>query len=173
MNIVITGEVKSGKTTFCFNLLKLLKNKKIKCRGILCPRNKIINLKTGEEKTFLTRTGKNIYKCIKVGKCYIFKDGMNFAIKSLEDSEDCDVVFIDEYGPLETRKLGLYNTMRRILNEKNSKLIVMRRLLVNKFVTEFSDFDFKFFEIDKNKENNKENEKLLEEISSLIIPLSC
>ena len=144
MNIVITSQrPHEGKTTCCYKLVERLRCD-YSIGGILCPEDKIKNF-NGDELLFYKK-GYHISDFIKVGHCYINPKAMDFAYENVRNSKDKDFIFIDEYGPLEYRKKGLYSLIKEVI-PLNKSIILVRGILIDKFLKEFDNNKFEIFEL--------------------------
>ncbi len=122
--IIITGQKQSGKSTLAAQLADALKKQKIKIAGIIAQgiweNNRrvgfdLINLKTGQSFPLARRIktpDKNAVTCFK-----FFKTGLDagFFALSLDQCKDADIIFVDEIGKLEIKKLGWSNLLFSVL----------------------------------------------------------
>lgn len=160
MKILICGDQGKGKTTLCIKLSSLLKLNGFNVRGFLCPKDRIIDLKTGKEEGFLKH--KKEKHTVEVGRFFITRKGLEFGHQCLKNLKKDDFIFIDQFWKLELQKKGFYNDIKNSLGKANL-IIIVRRIAVGQFLEFFSDYRFKIFEI---KQNNQK--KLLEKILDFV-----
>ena len=151
MNILITGKSGAGKTALCQQLVDSLKEKNVSYGGVICPGNDAVDLMTNEKRLFLDKEGiKPSEHCDK----FINKEGMSFAIKAVKNAIDkCDFIFIDEYGPLESRGEGLAGVTGSAIKSGKNTLIIVKNKLKKHFLNGYSNF--KVFDIDKGEDLEK------------------
>jgi len=129
---IVTGKINAGKTNFIIKLIDLLKTKEIKVAGIYCLkvfRNEelvgydVVDIETNKRAVFL-RTHAN-GSLEKIGKFYIFSQGLNFGLERLKlaNNVDNDLVIVDELGKLELADKGWSSEVENILNKKNNHLL--------------------------------------------------
>lgn len=127
---VVTGEIGTGKSVFCREMLLSAKEAGMKCGGILSPgvfdrsvKVKLLlhDIGKDEKKAFAEKVSLNGQACsdLRLGQWCISTKVLawgNSVLGSLD--ENLDVVFVDELGPLEFRKnMGLINGID-VLKEK-------------------------------------------------------
>jgi len=107
--VILCGDSGSGKTTLLLKMIEKLKGDKLVKKGILSPavfqdaRKTGINMLdvfTGEERTFAAPNDS--------GETYLSTRGwkmdpktMEYAKTALQQATPCDILFVDELGPLE------------------------------------------------------------------------
>lgn len=141
MNLLIVGDPRSGKTSWCREYIDWVRGQGISAGGILSPEVCENGERLGFDVTDLT-TGKRIpYARLssndsfregeRVGPYTIEHDAILFARRAIQraiDSE-CDLVVIDEVGPLELRGKGLMPAVELTLSSALNVLIVVRSSL--------------------------------------------
>ncbi len=172
MNILLTGGVGGGKTTVCRKILSRLEQNSVKCGGVLGDNFTQDGVKSGidalnikSKKTSpLARLKKNsTVRGFDTQKYRISADGIEFVAKALEDALECDVIFVDEVGPLEMKKQGVINALEKVMEYGANKVVVARRKYVSKILKMFPDKGFMVFDVSK-----KNRDTLPEEITKLI-----
>lgn len=136
MMYIITGEIDCGKTT----KLQLLYNdigrgdgfilKKIYVDGINIGQ-KILQLSTGESRTFSIRDGaydEGWDEIYRYGPYSFSKTGFLFAQAIAQNILDNGIepIFMDEIGPLELQKKGFYNIFNNFLATGLDIYVVVR-----------------------------------------------
>jgi len=156
---IITGKIRSGKTTFLKNLITSLND----TEGILQPT-------IGDERFFQDIKSQEIRKitlnevnesAIIIGRFIFDRNAFNWAKQKLKNAiyGNAKNIVIDEFGPLELNENGLEPLVSEIVNEimkVNDKklIIVIRETLVSDFLNKFnlSQIDVEITEI-KNFES--------------------
>ncbi|MBN2517717.1 MAG: AAA family ATPase [Candidatus Altiarchaeota archaeon] len=146
MDIIITGQPGVGKTTVCERLILILKKNGLRCGGVLSPwvpeGFDIVDIQTGEARPF-ARLGKGE---VTVGSFVFDRKGVDFALGALENSRDCDVIFIDEIGSLELRGGGLMPAVKLLAASDTPLIIISRSWLSNQVKELLSKRTFLTFE---------------------------
>ncbi|MHA1368805.1 MAG: NTPase [Promethearchaeota archaeon] len=137
MNYFITGKPGSGKTTVCTKMIVYLKERGIKCGGIISKeirRGKyrvgfqFIDIETGKRFPLASTSGQGP----RIGKYFVDLDGIKKAIESIENS-DADVLFIDELGPMELKHHEFENAVTRVMSRDKVLVVVVHRRFANRF----------------------------------------
>jgi len=141
MKILITGEKNKGKSTL---LYKICKN--CKCSGVICLPvfengmkigSDVINLLNGKREVFARIKDKASFSGVVMGKYVINPEGMNYAIKAIEEGIRSDAtLIIDEVGSLEMRGKGYYKILEKAI-QRNNVVIVVRKSILKKFLKNF------------------------------------
>ncbi|MBN2014817.1 MAG: DUF2478 domain-containing protein [Candidatus Altiarchaeota archaeon] len=154
MNIVVTGRPGCGKTTVCERLAAELEGRGLRCGGVLCPKAKTGDRDMGKIAVdVLTKEKKMLAvlddyaKGIKVGRYHISPQGVDFAKRVIRDAENCDIVFIDEIGPLELSGSGVMEAAKSALESAATVVVVVRNTLLDVFVERFMQQGFTVFEV--------------------------
>lgn len=107
--LIIEGPSGSGKTTWCMQLLEQAKLRKITIAGLLSPAVfmgnqktgiELMNIQTGERRLLATR-GKSREGSPARGPWSFDQEVLNWGNAILRSIPPCQVVIIDEIGPLE------------------------------------------------------------------------
>lgn len=154
MRLLVVGEPGSGKTSWCREYINQQRKSGSSIGGILSPaiekqRQRVgsnaVDLLTGEEVPFarLSRCG-SLKEGEKVGDYTISGDGILFACDAIERAVEnrCDLVVIDEVGPLELHGKGLMPAVQLALASAVNVLIVIRSSLREALQKHFSDYEF-------------------------------
>lgn len=142
--VIITGNVKSGKSSFLQNIINQCIENNLKPSGILSTaiieQNKhkgymLIDLITNQ-KIILSTTQPN-NELIKVGKYFIYPQSLQLGKKWLDLNyiQQADFVVIDEIGPWELKHQGWATSLNQIVRYYNKPLIlVVRTTIVDRVV---------------------------------------
>lgn len=157
---IITGEQHKGKTTYVSKIVDQLKASGHKTGGFLAPGKfelnhrvsfEILDLLTGYSKPLCSISeGEGE----QVGPFTFYKEGQEFGFQLLDPSnlKGCDVVVVDEIGPLEMKGQGWASAVEKLMEHPEFKLIwVIRKTLVEKVIQRFGVFDPKIIEIEKGE----------------------
>jgi len=147
MVFFIIGRVNSGKST---KLLRLYKEKKCGDGFILKKVHakqklwgyRIMRLSTEEEEDFAIwrdNIPKNWHEAFVYGPFSFSKKGIDFADKIVDEiiSRGIEPVFIDEIGPLEVEKKGLYTVIKKVLSLNKTVYIAVREDIFPEAVEKF------------------------------------
>ena len=154
MRLLVVGEPRSGKTSWCRGYIDERRKTGSGVGGILCPAieqqgrrvgSNALDLLTGQEVPFarLSRHG-----CVKdgetVGNYTISKEGILFACGAIERAVEssCDLVVIDEVGLLELNGKGLMPAVELALASSLEVLIVVRSSLREALQKRFPEYEF-------------------------------
>jgi nucleoside-triphosphatase len=154
MRLLVVGEPRSGKTSWCREYIDWRRESGSSVGGILCPAIakqeqrigfNVIDLLTGEKVPFARLSRYRSSKGgEKIGDYTISRDGILFAraaIKRAVESK-CNLVVIDEVGPLELRGKGLMPAVELALASPVNVLIVVRSSLKGALQRRFSEYEF-------------------------------
>jgi nucleoside-triphosphatase THEP1 len=106
--IAISGVSGSGKTTLCRKVYQRLSKKGVDVAGIISPpifengvktRIMVQNLKTGRRKPLAGI--EEIPAVVNTGRWYFSKKGLEYGLATLQEAVPCDLLIIDEIGPVE------------------------------------------------------------------------
>jgi len=154
VRLLVVGEPRSGKTSWCKGYIDERRESGSSVGGILSPAiekqgqrvgSNALNLLTGEEIPFARLS---CHRCFKegevVGDYTISRDGILFACDAIERAVEsrCDLVVIDEVGPLELRDKGLMPAVELALASPVNVLIVIRSSLKEALMKHFSEYEF-------------------------------
>ena len=142
MTLLVVGEPGSGKTSWCREYIDWRRKSGSTIGGILCPAieqqgqrvgSNALDLLTGQEVPFARLSS---HGCVKegerVGDYTISKVGILFACGAIERAVEssCDLVVIDEVGPLELRGNGLMPAVELALASAVNLLVIVRSSLI-------------------------------------------
>ncbi len=165
MILIITGEVKCGKTTLVKQLVEKLEN--IKLWGFVTPsifdKGRVVGyvaeiLPTNKSFLLVSTSGEGE----KVGRFVLLNEGKKALFSELERLKG-DFFIFDEFGPLELRGGGLRSLFNRFLESGKSGVVVVRKRILDVFLRDINQ-PYMVFDAEKNDSINK----LLEEIKKLL-----
>ena len=140
--IILTGEIGSGKSTICLKILERLRETPLDVTGIICPPIITGTKKTGIELLDLHSSQKHQLAQlnslgtdgIQTHRWHFNEDTLHWGNTILEKATPCDVLIIDELGPLEfDRGLGFTNGLTALdAGEFDFAFVVIRTTLVKK-----------------------------------------
>jgi len=154
VRLLVVGEPGSGKTSWCREYIDRRRKSGSTVGGILCPAiekqgqrvgSNALNLLTGQEVPFARLSRYRSFKQgEKVGDYTISRDGILFACNAIERAVEsrCDLVVIDEVGPLELQGKGLMPAVELALASAINVLIVVRSSLREALQKDFPDYEF-------------------------------
>ncbi|MFX1294481.1 MAG: nucleoside-triphosphatase [Promethearchaeota archaeon] len=159
MNILLTGEVRVGKTTVCLRLVDILREYGINPKGILTPAIynsegkkigfNVLNI-TNNQSWLLAHTIQNL-DGPRIGSYLFDQMALDCAIKVLETAFQSKnaIIFLDEIGPLELKlNEGFAPILESIpFHRTGHILIVVRYHILNEFRQKFKDIDFIVFNV--------------------------
>jgi len=137
---IITGVSGSGKTRFCSNLVLAAKRENITVKGLICPAVieegrktliQVVDLETGEQSTLAT--SRNASPGGSVTDHWEFNEEViQWSNRRLSSLRDCDLVIVDELGPLEFNLGRGWQQGLKLLDEENFNcaVVVIRTGLV-------------------------------------------
>ncbi len=146
--IVITGDIRQGKTTFVRKLADHLQKENLKVSGFLAIGKDsngerkgfdLLNLRTNETITICTTFFRKNH--LHFGRFYFdpvaFESGNQWLINSTSDNPD--VIVIDEVGPLELNGKGWSPAMDYLVRESSAILIwIIRKEMVDKVLAKWN-----------------------------------
>ena len=139
---ILTGPFGSGKTTTCRQLADLAQQHGLDCAGIVCPARfdgerkvgiDLLNLRTGECRPLAEADSQPA--TLRTTR-YRFNAGvMAWGAASLDAACPCDVLIVDEIGPLELERGQGWMNALTVLREGQFDLaiVVVRPSLVDAF----------------------------------------
>ncbi len=133
---IISGSIGQGKTSCVKKIAEILRTQKINIEGILSVRvmeedkttgYDIVDIKSGERKTFLRSTGQESFE--RIGNYFIYPEGIKRGNEILQNSgtNDCDLVIIDEVGRLELDNRGWAGSLRDLLSSSCPRIFLTVR----------------------------------------------
>jgi molybdopterin-guanine dinucleotide biosynthesis protein A len=154
VRLLVVGEPGSGKTSWCREYI----DERRKCGpavgGILCPAisqqgqrigSNALDLVTGQEVPFARLSRLRRFKGSEVvGDYTISRRGILFGCAAIERAvkNKCDLVVIDEVGPLELRGNGLIPAVELALASAVNLLLVVRSSLEEALQRHFPQYEF-------------------------------
>jgi molybdopterin-guanine dinucleotide biosynthesis protein A len=154
VRLLVVGESGSGKTSWCREYIKRRRESGSSVGGILSPSiekqgqrvgSNALDLLTGQEVPFAWLSGYRSFKRGEVvGDYTISRNGIIFACDSIKRAVEsrCDLVVIDEVGPLELRGKGLMPAVKLALASAVNALIVVRSSLKETLQRQFPEYEF-------------------------------
>jgi len=154
VRLLVVGEPGSGKTSWCREYVDGQRKRGATVGGILCPAieqkgqrvgSNALDLLTGQEIPFARLSGHRSFKAgQKIGNYTISRDGISFACGAIKQAVDsrCDLVVIDEVGPLELSGKGLMPAVESALPSAANLLIVVRNSLREALQKRFPEHEF-------------------------------
>jgi len=170
---IITGPRGVGKTRFCSHLAEFAKKSGREVKGIMCPPLFEKNVKTGFfVHDFASGESLLLAKIKKSDKIGTVTDHWSFDPKAMSWSndilsgiEDCDLVILDELGPLEFKFGQGWQSGLRLIDKKKYALaiVVIRPDLLEDALMRWPDA--KTIEIPPNLDEQSESDLLLKILS--------
>jgi molybdopterin-guanine dinucleotide biosynthesis protein A len=154
VRLLVVGEPGSGKTSWCREYIDGWRESGSSVGGILSPAiekqgqrvgSNALNLLTGQEIPFARRSRYRSFKGReKIGDYTISRDGISFACGAIRSAVEsrCDLVVIDEVGPLELCGKGLMPAVELALASAVNVLIVVRSSLKEALQRRFPEYEF-------------------------------
>lgn len=154
MRLLVVGEPRSGKTSWCRQYIDWRRKSGSSVGGILSPAiekqgqrvgSNALDLLTGQEIPFARLSRYRSFKGgEKIGDYTISRHGILFACGAIERAVEsrCDLVVIDEVGPLELGGKGLMPAVELALASPVNVLIVVRSSLKGALQRQFPEYEF-------------------------------
>jgi nucleoside-triphosphatase THEP1 len=151
---ILTGPLGSGKTSACRQLADVARQHGLDCAGVVCPARfdgahkvgiDLLNLRTGECR--LLAVADKQPSELRTTRYRFDVDGMAWGASILDTACPCDVLIVDEIGPVELeRGQGWVNALK-ILREGQFDLavVVVRPGLVDAFRAAMGDVPLSLF----------------------------
>lgn len=140
---IITGKIRSGKTTYLRTLISSLKN----VGGIIQPTigdNRFFEDIKSSESMLITSQKEND-KTFRLGRFLFNTESFIWAKEKLKLAlhEEVQIIVVDEYGPLELTGKGLEPEVSAIIEtikKVNTRrlIIIIRETLVDEFIQKFN-----------------------------------
>ena len=148
MNLVVTGEICSGKTTWCSRYSQWLTAQKFTVGGILCPEAKtndarigydVVDVHTGRAIVFGRISSEADFAGEPVGNYVISYEGLEFAKLAIQEAVEnkCDMIFIDEVGHLELAGGGIIEATHSAYQKAPNTMTVVRKSLLTTLLEYF------------------------------------
>lgn len=162
MHLIITGEVNTGKTSWCLGYAEDLKAQGIPIGGVLCLPVFNENEKIGydaqdlrrEVKVPIGRDKKDADFCgIEIGNYKISNEGLNFASNAIMQAVQsrARIVFIDELGKLEIKGEGLFAASVKAYKKTPNTVTIIRKSMITSYLQLFASIlpDIEFTVLEK------------------------
>ena len=151
---MVSGCVGVGKTTVCEKLIGYFKARKVSCGGLICP-NMVINGEVrGKLAVNVVSWEKKMFAALDrdpggevIGRYSLSLQGIEFAKRLINDSANCDIVFIDEIGPVDLNDKGIMPAAKKIIDSRDGVIAVVRSKILDLFIERFSEQGFTVFEV--------------------------
>lgn len=127
---VLTGESGAGKTTWCTRLIEAARNQGMRCSGVISPPVfhlgektgiRLVNVSTGESR-LLGRLRGEIDPHAPTRKWAFDEAVLAWGNKILSKDDACDLLLVDELGPLEFQHASGLQAGFLALERKNYRL---------------------------------------------------
>lgn len=140
--MILSGDIDSGKSTLCLHLLERIKTSQLDAKGIISPPGvdngvkseiNILNVATGEMRNLATLNSMNP-QGIYTTRWQFSKESLDWGNQILLQATPCDLLFIDELGPLELERNEGWQEGLIALESRNyalAILVVRPRLIQN------------------------------------------
>lgn len=154
MRLLVVGKPRSGKTSWCRQYIDQQRKSGASVGGILSLAIdqqgrrvgfNVIDLLTGKEVPFARLSHYKSFKGgEKIGDYTLSRRGMSFACSAIKRAVEskCDLVVIDEVGPLELCGKGLMTAVELALASPVNVLIVVRSSLKEALRRRFPEYEF-------------------------------
>jgi len=154
VRLLVVGEPRSGKTSWCREYIDQQRKSGFSVGGILSPAiekqgqrigSNALDLLTGQEVPFARLSPYRSFKEGEVvGDYTISREGILFACDAIKRAVEsrCGLVVIDEVGPLELRGNGLMPAVELALASAVDVLIVVRSSLRGALERRFPKYEF-------------------------------
>ena len=141
---IITGGVGSGKTTCAKSLIENFQQENISVSGVYSSRviendittgYDIVTISNNKSEIFLRKKGDSSQQ--KIGRFYIFDEGLNAGNSELQNSNS-QITVVDEIGRLELSGKGWFNSVEQIIEKSENHLILaVRDEFVSQIIEKF------------------------------------
>jgi len=134
MIFLLTGPVHSGKTTLLREVVQNLKRENLNVHGflseVILKNDRIIgydlfDLKEEKGMPFIRREGEKEWQ--KIGSFYFIPKSLAEASKIILRSHDADLLVVDEVGPLELSKKGLWPALEQVIFRSGAQYLFAAR----------------------------------------------
>ena len=167
MVIIITGDIGIGKTTVCWKILEMVRNRGHICGGVLTYKGVdkgiiIEDIQSGEKETLASIN--NVYDGTHTAKYSFNPKGINFGIRAIDKGISAATLIVDEIGHLELSGEGFAKILELIKAGKvKDCILVIRRELLPAFLPQLPTM-LLVFETTMNNRN-----QLPQEIGSVLL----
>ncbi|MCC6803281.1 MAG: hypothetical protein IT319_10375 [Anaerolineae bacterium] len=161
---VLTGNMGSGKTTVCLKFAAYALRKRFDCAGVICPARydgtrkvgiDLLDVRTQERRPLAEADDQPAP--LRTGRYRFDTAAMAWGAACLESACPCDVLFVDELGPLElTRGKGWVNALA-VLRDAPYRLavVVVRPSLVDAFSEAMAGADVSLLPLHKRNDDDR------------------
>ncbi len=140
--VVLTGDVSSGKTTTCGQIVERAQVNGLDCAGIVCPGRfergqkvgiDLLDVRTGERRLLAEVDGQPAV--LRTPRYRFHVETVAWGMACLDAARSCDVLIVDELGPLELeRGQGWVNALEVLrVGQFDLAVVVVRPRLVTTF----------------------------------------
>jgi nucleoside-triphosphatase THEP1 len=136
-SFVITGQIQSGKSTLCWQLLEYLNQADVTTSGVITLQNDKKWFYLISEKVKLAFEANDNVDFIPIGQFRIHKSNLNLTISSIKAGINSSYLFVDEIGPLELQGSGYYPILNAVFSREEGNILVVRDSLLEKFFSQF------------------------------------
>lgn len=170
---ILTGRKGIGKTTLLAKLVQDFTNKNVTIGGILSPAvyqdlsrigYDVVNIKTNEKKILCRNDIKT--EGVKLGDFTFSEEGVLFGNEAVPKAADCNLIVIDEVGPLELNGKGWAPSLDMIINNSAFPLL----LVVRENILEKTQKHWNFIPDSIWNLNNTKSEQILSDMVKVIVP---
>jgi nucleoside-triphosphatase THEP1 len=134
MILLLTGPVHGGKTTFLERSLVRWASRGIAPGGFLsvavtgasgAAGYDLLELKTGRRHPYLRREGEPDAE--RTGPFFFVPSTLERARSIIREADPCELLIVDEVGPLELRGGGLWTVLREVLSRPGTRCLLVAR----------------------------------------------
>lgn len=173
---ILSGWRGAGKTPICQSIAQGIQNAGFRVAGILSTaeykagkkeRTWAKDILTGEQCLLISSTQLNTHE-IQFGKWFIQAEGIRWGNQVLSSIEQCDLLIIDELGPLELELDHGWQSALSLIRRGNYKIAL---LVVRPELLEIAKVLFhpeRIIEITRENDELAESEKLITEITHIL-----
>lgn len=146
--VLISGEIQSGKTTFCLDLYHQALERKIQVGGLISPAVfvedqkiaiDVLDLSSGEQiRLAVLNEGRN--HLVETKNWSFFPDSIEWGNQRLKEAVPCQLLIVDELGPLElVRNQGWVEGIKAVESRNfQTAVIVIRPSLLDEALMRWS-----------------------------------
>jgi nucleoside-triphosphatase THEP1 len=155
MIFLLTGPVRSGKTTLVKNTLSAVKESSFRISGYLSPAiwkgedflgYDLLDLRDNRTYPFIRKRGEEKWE--KIGRFYFLPKTLDLAEKIILKARRADITVVDEVGPLELSGGGVWSALKKVLAEPELKfLLVVRSSILSRFQSRIESEKIKIFHV--------------------------
>jgi nucleoside-triphosphatase THEP1 len=152
---ILTGRVRSGKTTLLQKITQELIGKGIRVGGFLSlsvnEADRVMgydlyDLEKDMRHPFLRKHGHEDWE--KIGPYFFIPDTLELAKRTVLEAEKIDICFVDEVGPLELEEMGLWPALAAVMERPNPDLfLTIRASLLDAYLDKLGEKVDRTFDI--------------------------